>query len=289
MSAVCPRLPESNVCETDATPGEQGSQTGKRLQPSEDFSSAACELHVGNGSKCEDDDGREEWASSFVNVGEDLGGVSLLSKSSKGSRTTVDTGKTDTDDREENDHVDEVAKSWNAGVDCDNDEWRSSHIDEARSEKSRVVVWHQKPNKEESKDVEQRNSPEDLLDGTRKRLLRVLGLSGCETNQLGSREGEGCSDEDTAESQETVVESSWVVPSPGSPILRVHSVAWATTASKDDTHDHEDNDRRELQERNPKLFFRISQNTEYVDCDDCDHEYRNPYCDIHVRAPVFDC
>ena len=58
----------------------------------------------------------------------------------------------------------------------------------------------------------QGNTPEDLLDGTRKGLDGILGFGCRKTDQLGSTEGEGGGDEDGAETTKPIFPGARVVP-----------------------------------------------------------------------------
>ena len=60
--------------------------------------------------------------------------------------------------------------------------------------------------------VEQRNTPEYLLDGSWERLARVRCLGSSQTNQFSSSESKGSVDEGTAETLEAMVESTGIMP-----------------------------------------------------------------------------
>lgn len=144
----------------------------------------------------------------------------MLSHSSKRARSTIDTRETDRDHREQDNHINEVAESWDTGIDGSDDEGGGAHVDEVvAAKKALVVPWDQEADEEEGQDVEERDSPEDLLDGAWQSFLRVLALGGRETDELGAGEGESGGDEDAAEAWEAGGEGSWVVPCAGSPVL----------------------------------------------------------------------
>lgn len=75
-----------------------------------------------------------------------------------------------------------------------------------------VIVRDQEAYNEESKDVEDQDTVEDLLDGTWEGFSRVSGLSGSKADEFGAGEGEGGCDKDGTEAFESVVECSWVCP-----------------------------------------------------------------------------
>lgn len=132
----------------------------------------------------------------------------------------------------------------------------------------------------------QSNTPEHLLDSTWKSLGWILGLCSCKTDKLGTGEGKGSNDENRAETPETVLESSWVVPKASAPIFTVLATGWATTANQDDSDDHEDDCSAKLENGRPELFLRIAESTEDVNEDDEGPEDRDPYGDADILVPV---
>ena len=109
----------------------------------------------------------------------------------------------------------------------------------------------------------QGNTPEDLLDGTRKGLERVSGLSSCQTNQFSSGEGEGRRDEDGAEALEAMLERTGIIPETSAPVmiigvLRVRSISRTASKHEDKRNDHEDDSCAELEHGRPEFFLGIS-------------------------------
>ena len=172
---VLPCIPETNVGEADATPGEERSKTGKRLEPVEGNGSTSIQGHEGKWRPCEDEDGGPQRSASPVNVREEARSVTLLSKRTQCTRATVDTRETDGDDRQHNNDVGEVGESDDAGTLSNNDEGRCLDIDKGSiAEKFGIIMFDEQTNKSERQDVEQGDAPEDLLDCRRQRLRRVL-------------------------------------------------------------------------------------------------------------------
>lgn len=95
---VGPSLAEANVGQADGAPCEEGSETGQGDKPVEDGSTSSSQVHVGKGTPHENEEDGPERTSSTVNVGEELGSVTLLSKGGKSTGTTVDTRQTNGDD-----------------------------------------------------------------------------------------------------------------------------------------------------------------------------------------------
>lgn len=107
------------------------------------------------------------------------------------------------------------------------------------TDESGLVVRDQKTDKGKGDNVEQSNTPEHLLNGSGEGLSRVRGLSSGQTDQLSAGEGEGGVDEDTAETLETVVEGTRVVP-----VLSTNVSTLRTTAAVD--NDSEDTRKGQL-------------------------------------------
>jgi hypothetical protein len=70
-----------------------------------------------------------------------------------------------------------------------------------------------------------------------------------------------------------MLESSRVVPKPGSPVLIVYTVAWASSANKDNGDNHEDDSGRKFQQSGPELFLSISKGSKNVDNNNDNKEY----------------
>ena len=79
----------------------------------------------------------------------------------------------------------------------------------------RAVRGDDQADKEQVDNVEDEDTPDDLLGGPGDLLGGVLGLSGSKTDELGTGVGKGGSDEDTAEAVEAVEEGAvGCAPSP---------------------------------------------------------------------------
>jgi hypothetical protein len=267
VPVVLPGVPEADVGEADATPGEEGGETGKRLQPVESDGTAGGEGHESQGRPGDDEQGGPKRTASAVDVAEESGGVALLSKRTECAGATVNTGETDGDDGKHDDDIGEVGEADDTGPLGDNDEGRGCHIDVAAvSEESFIVVVDEETDEGEGQDVEEGDTPEHLLDRRGERLARVLGFGCSETDKLGTGEGEGCRDEHSAEADEGGERAGILPPFAalvfGEPVIVVSnrsimsnlgcacllSVGRTTTADKDNTHEQEDNDCGKLQQ-----------------------------------------
>jgi len=180
---VSPGLAETNVGQADGAPGEEGSETGKGNEPVKDGRTSGSQVHVGKRTPHEDEENGPERTTGTVDVGEHLGGITLLRQGGKGTRSTVHTRDTNGNDGDENDNVHEVVESLETSVLASNDKGRGVGI-AGRAEQTRVGVLDKKANEEETEDVEQGDSPEDLSDGTGEGVEGILGLGSSQTDQL---------------------------------------------------------------------------------------------------------
>lgn len=284
---VLPGLAESDVSNADGAPSEESGQTGDGKEPVKDNGTGSVQADVGDeAEQDEGNDGRQGTAR-LVNVGEELGSIALLSESSQGSGSTVNTRHTDGQDGHENDEVHEVVEALEASILADKHKGRGLGVGVGgRREQSGIIAIDQDSDEEETEDVEDGDTPEDLLNSTGHVLGGVVRLSSGETNQLGTGEGEGGSDEDGAEALEAVLECTGVVPVTSTPVFVVATAAGAATADEDKSDDHEDDGCRELEARCPKLLFGVTKSTKQVDDDDGDEEDGDPYGSRDVGIPI---
>lgn len=166
---VLPCISETNVGEANAAPGEECSQTGKRLEPVESDGSTSVQGHEGKWGPCEDEDGGPQRTAGTVDVREEAWGVTLFSERTQCTGSAVDTRKADRDDRQHDDDVGEVGEADDSGPVSDDDEWRRFDVDErAISHELFVGVLNKQTNEGQRQDVKECNAPEDLLDRRRK-------------------------------------------------------------------------------------------------------------------------
>ena len=129
VAIVSPGRAEADVCHAYTTPCEEGGQTRQRHQQVEDDLAALVEVDICQQAADDDGDGGPEWTAGPVHVGEDLGGVALLSKGGQSAGSAVDAREADGDDRNKDDHIDEAVEAFQAGVICCNDKWARSNVD----------------------------------------------------------------------------------------------------------------------------------------------------------------
>lgn len=273
-----PRGAEADVGQADGAPSEKGGETRQGEQPVKDGRALSVEVNIRQRGEGTDGEDRDERAAGAVNVGEDPGGVALLGERGERAGAAVDGRHTDGQDRDQDDDVHERVVAVEVGVLAHKHERRGGDIGirVTGAQKARVVVRDQEADEEQTQDVEEGDTPEDLLDGTRERPQGVLGLSCGETDELGSGEGKGGRDEDGAETAEAVSERTRLIPGTRANIFVIATAGGATTEDQHEGNDHEDDDRSQLQHRRPELFFGVTEGAEDVDDENGDEEDGDP-------------
>lgn len=290
VAVIGPGFSESNVGQADGTPGEQGGETRKSKEPVEDDGTLSVQVDIGEGTKENDDADGGEGATTSVNVAEELGSIALLGQGSQSSGTTVHGRNTNGQDGDEDYNVHEVIEALETGIFTHKDERRGLGIGvSALGEQGRIVSVDEEADKEEAEDIEEGNSPEYLLDSTRERPGRVVGLGSSETDEFGSGERKGSRDKNGAEALEAVLEGTgFLVPVTGTPVLVVATALGTTTEDKDESDDHENDGRNQFKGRRPKFFLGIAKSAKEIDDDDGDEEDGDPDSWRGVCVPVLD-
>ena len=195
------------MCETDGSPSEECSETRQCEEPVEDCGRVCAKSDVGNETAEENRDSREQRTTCTIDVVEDAWGIALLSEGSESTRSSIDTTVSDRDDRDENNEVQEGIESNKTSILGGNDEGGGSGVDKGLgAEEAGVGGGDEETHEEKTDNVEDCDSPEDLLNCSRKVVCWVLRLCGGQSNQLGSGEGESCCHKNRADSLETVLE-----------------------------------------------------------------------------------
>jgi hypothetical protein len=157
-------------------------------------------------------DGGGDGTTLLVNVGEELGSHTTSSKSLNGASRGEGGAVGDTDDGNSDHSVEDGGEDFDTSEADSDDEGRVLRVGTVGVEKVGVAGGNNETKDEEADDVEESDTPEDLLDSLRKSLSGVGGFSGCETDQLSTTEGKGGSNEYTAEALEAIAECLPIAP-----------------------------------------------------------------------------
>ena len=286
VSVVSPSFAETDVAQADGAPGEKSSKTGERYQPVENDDTSGGHLHIAETSPCQDEDDGPERAAGTIDVSENLGGIALVGKRGQCTGATVNTGHTNGNHGNHDNDVHEAVETLETSILASNDEGGGVSTVSGGTQQARVIVLDEQTDEGKTKDIEESNTPEDLSNGTGKRLERIRCLGGSQTNELSTGEGESCSDEDRAETLEPVVERTRIVPIPCTVVFAVLAVARTSSKNTDESNDHEDDSRCELNTRRPEFFLGVTKSTEYIDEDDEEPENGHPYTDTSTLGTV---
>lgn len=210
----------------------------------------------------------------FVNLGKDRWGHALAGESLNSSGGSVGAGVCDRDDGDRDDGVEDGWKSLDVGKFESQDEWRVSGIGTGSSREILLIRSDDGAENEKGDDVEEGDTPEDLLGSLGNGLSWVVRLSSGKTDKLSSSESERCGDEDGTESLKTVLECSWLSPERESKVTTV--VGWDTAAVDDYTEDDETNNSANLDKTKNELDFSVTLDTKKVDGDDQNQKYGDP-------------
>lgn len=241
------------MAQTDTAPGEQGGKTGKSQEPVEDVTAAGADVDIGDRTKDQDGENGEQGSTRLVDVGEASGSESGFSHGGQRSGTGVDARETDGKDRDTDGGVDEVVETLDAGSLEDEDEGRGGGVVAAASQETFVGVGNKETDDGQRGDVDDRDSPEGLLDWKGSALAQSLatepggltssghGLSRVgsfrrsQTDKFSSGEREGGGNKDGADTLEAVGEGSGFLPDSSTDVGRVRGTGRTATADEDDT------------------------------------------------------
>ncbi|KAH8715935.1 hypothetical protein HC256_004727 [Beauveria bassiana] len=265
MTVVLPSGAESNMSKADRSPGEQSCETRESEQPIKNDGTRRSQANESKETESNEDQNREQRTTGSVDIAKDLRRVSLLRKGSKRAGASINARNTNRKDGDKNDNVHKMIESF---------------------QERRVFRVNQEADKEETKDIEEGNSPKDLLDGAGKSANGIARFRSGQTNQFSTGEGKGGGDKDRAKALEPVLESTRVIPELGSLILAVRAALWAATEHQNETDDHEDNSGSKLERRSPELFLSIPKSAKDVDDDDKKQEDNNPHSKGCIFIPI---
>jgi hypothetical protein len=260
------------VGKANAAPDKEESKTGKSEKPVEDGTALLGLANVGQETESKLDKDTPERTTLVVNVSQELGGVAALSHGLHGSGRTESARVGDRQDGDGDDSVEDGGKDLDLGVLNGQHEGRGLGVGTRGTEETGIIAAENDSDNEEVDDVEDSDTPEDLLGGSGDGSAGIGRLSGGETNHLSTTESESSNDEDGTETLE-VGESTGIVPVLDTEVALVAD----TTAVDDDTEDDETDTSNDLDDGKNELDFTISTDTEDLDDDESDKEDGDPH------------
>ena len=199
--------------QTDGAPCEDGAETTEGQHPSESLS-----LFARSGEESQEAEGGgekdgDERSAATVDVGEDTRGHALFGQSGERAGRAEDGGIADGEDGNHDDDVHDRVETGDTGVgDCD-DERRGFGVGGGGAVNEAFFrVWDEQANERQGDDVEESDTPEDLLDGCWEGLARVGCFGRGKAYQFGPCESKGGGDKGGTETFEAIVKGARGVP-----------------------------------------------------------------------------
>lgn len=171
---------------SDTHPGHETSYTSNIDQPGE---SCAVADSSGNQAKTADD-GREDQGpdrnTQPVGVTKEPGSLALTSECHHDTGGGIQARITGREHGSKDNSVDNGGAYGDTGLYKDEGEWSGPDV---IAEKIWIIGREDEALKEDGDNIEEKNTPEDVTDGTGNSLARIAGFASCDTHELGALEG----------------------------------------------------------------------------------------------------
>lgn len=279
-----PGLAETDVGGANGAPDEEVGQTGNGKQPGED-GALFCGL-TNEGQEAEENlnNNAPNGPTASVDISQDLGSHTSLGHSLHCTRGAEGARVGDRDDREGDDGVEDGRKHFDASVLNRQNERAGLGVGTTGAQQSLVVRSDDQSKNEQIDDVEEEDSPKDLLGGAGNSLPRVGGLGSSKTDKLSTTEREGSRDEDGAKTVEAVSKGAGVVPVLGAQV----SLVTNATAVDDNAEDDEANTSADLDHGKDEFNFSVATNTKHLDRGKHNQEDGDPDTHVKIISPERD-
>lgn len=292
-------LHESDVGEGDVNPGNQTGNGSDVQQPVEDSGTTVGKNEVTQSTENSSRKNGNVWNTTLGGNKEELWSSAGLSQTVQDSGTRVDVGVGGRDDSHQDDCVENTWQNWSTRVSDSNDERRRGG-DVLQGLQSWIVERNQQTHEEDGENVENNDSPDDLLDGSRNSLSWVGGLTTGDTDQLDTGESEQGGDQRRQPGQEslgrhgrndafpgslavdgTITPSTWV-----SPVSEANRATGTGTTDHAQSVDDPAHDGKNLNTSDPELNFTVETNREHVGAGDENPENGDPGSQRNGGGPV---
>jgi hypothetical protein len=170
----------------------------------------------------------------IVDVGQELGGHALLSKSLHGARRAKSARVRDADDSNSNNGVHDGWQDFDASILNGKDEGRGLGVGSRRVQQPVVIGPEDQADNEEVDNVKEGDTPKHLLGCRGDRLAGVRRLGGGETDQLGATKRKGGYDKDTSKSIESISEGARILPEFAANVTPITDAASVDDDAEDD-------------------------------------------------------
>ena len=260
-------LTEAGVGVADSAPGEKLGDGGQVLEPQEDGVGASGDTHVGEQTDGSSDEHAVQWDTGLGTLQQDLGSLTVLSKSEQVTRAGVQEGVTRRSRRSQDDGVDDVGQDWDTGVLHGDDPWGALSTLGVVVSKSGIVAGDSDTDHEGTEDVEEQDTPEDTTDSLGDVLARVGGFTSGDSDHLDTTVRESGVDKGGPETGEATSRSSTDVllhrtflpiPEAAAVVIR------GTTKHDDESNDEQTKNRDDLDRCKDELGLAIDADGEDV-------------------------
>jgi hypothetical protein len=273
----------ADVGKADRTPDEEETKTSKGQEPAKDLHTLGSSANVGKETEGDLEENTVERATLGVNVLEEVGSHVALSHSLDGSGRAESAGVGNREDSNGDDSVHDAREDLDTSILDGKNEGGGLGVGTAGTHETLIVGGEDETDDEQVEDVEDGNSPEDLLASHGDGSAGVGRLGSSKTNHLSTTERESSNDKDGAETLEAG-ESTGVVPVLGADVALVAN----TTTVDDNTEDDETNTGADLDDGEHKLDLTVTSNTKDLDTNESDKEDRDPDSHVDIVSPELD-
>jgi hypothetical protein len=261
----------TGVSEADGAPNEEESKTGQSQKPVKDGTALLGLSDISQQTESKLNDDTVDGTTLAINVVQELGGMATHGHSLHGTGGTKGTRVGDGQDGDGDDGVEDGGQNLDACILNGEDERRGLCVGARSTEETLIIRTENGSNDEEVDDVEESNTPKDLLGSSGDRLSGVSSLSGGEANHFSTTKGKGGNGEDSAEALE-VGESTRVVPVLGTEVALITD----TTTVDDDTEDDESQASADLDGGQDEFDLSVTTNTKDLNNGESDEEDSDP-------------
>lgn len=178
------------MCEADRSPSEEVGKTRQGQKPGEDGASRRCLVDVGEAAEEERDDQNDPRSPTTVHFCSPLGSHALGAKSLNCSGRGECARVCDGDDGQSDDSVEDAGKDLDTGESEGQHKGRVRGVSSGCVGKTIIVGRNDETKDEQRDDVEQSDTPENLLGSFWDGLAGVSSFCSCETDQFSSPESE---------------------------------------------------------------------------------------------------
>jgi len=179
------------VSEADGAPNEEERKTGQSQKPVKDGTALLGLSDISQQTESKLNDDTVDGTTLAINVVQELGGMATHGHSLHGTGGTKGTRVGDGQDGDGDDGVEDGGQNLDACILNGEDERRGLCVGARGTEETLIIRTENGSNDEEVDDVEESNTPKDLLGSSGDRLSGVSSLSGGEANHFSTTKGKG--------------------------------------------------------------------------------------------------